>query len=108
MEEFRVIWKIFGRKLASSISGNDFYPLLWLNVIIEPVFELLAEFTECDCDQPHTLPGVTCKGRFIRYHWNNTEKKCEEVIFGGCRETRNNFKTSEDCQWIAGVICADS
>ncbi|CAG9860975.1 unnamed protein product [Phyllotreta striolata] len=63
------------------------------------------EFNVKDCLLPHTEPGVACKAYIIRYHWNQTMGKCEKVTYGGCRATRNNFFTMEDCQKIAQPLC---
>lgn len=61
--------------------------------------------TFLDCNQPHTLSGANCHAYLIRYHWNNALQRCEKVIYGGCRETQNNFESLEDCDDIARPIC---
>ncbi|XP_043078549.1 podocalyxin-like protein 2 [Puntigrus tetrazona] len=38
-----------------------------------------------------------CRGAFPRWHFNPVTKKCENFIFGGCRENRNNFLSLEEC-----------
>ncbi|KAJ8984321.1 hypothetical protein NQ317_012540 [Molorchus minor] len=60
-------------------------------------FIIIREDKEIHCGQPHTQPGPMCLAYIIRYHWNNSAQKCEKIVYGGCRETRNNFKTLEDC-----------
>ncbi|XP_026053086.1 podocalyxin-like protein 2 [Carassius auratus] len=38
-----------------------------------------------------------CRGALPRWHFNPVTKKCENFIFGGCRENRNNFLSLEEC-----------
>uniref|UniRef100_A0A8C2PV73 BPTI/Kunitz inhibitor domain-containing protein n=2 Tax=Cyprinus carpio TaxID=7962 RepID=A0A8C2PV73_CYPCA len=38
-----------------------------------------------------------CRGAIPRWHFNPITKKCENFIFGGCRENRNNFVSLEEC-----------
>uniref|UniRef100_A0A672RTK5 BPTI/Kunitz inhibitor domain-containing protein n=1 Tax=Sinocyclocheilus grahami TaxID=75366 RepID=A0A672RTK5_SINGR len=38
-----------------------------------------------------------CRGAIPRWHFNPVTKKCENFIFGGCRENRNNFRSLEEC-----------
>uniref|UniRef100_A0A671PZ55 BPTI/Kunitz inhibitor domain-containing protein n=1 Tax=Sinocyclocheilus anshuiensis TaxID=1608454 RepID=A0A671PZ55_9TELE len=38
-----------------------------------------------------------CRGALPRWHFNPITKKCENFIFGGCRENRNNFLSLEEC-----------
>ncbi|XP_076260402.1 kappaPI-actitoxin-Avd3b-like [Rhynchophorus ferrugineus] len=63
-------------------------------------------FSASDCLAPHTEGDIDCKAYILRYHWNDATKQCEEVIWGGCRPTNNNFQTLEDCEETAGPICA--
>lgn len=62
-------------------------------------------FSLLDCNQPHTLPGAECYAKIPKYHWNNEVQVCVEVIFGGCRETKNNFNTLEECENTAKPVC---
>ncbi|XP_030759497.1 kappaPI-actitoxin-Avd3a-like [Sitophilus oryzae] len=64
-----------------------------------------GSFSKSDCDLPHTEPGPQCKARIPRFWWNNTSKACQGVIYGGCRATKNNFETLEQCIAIAGLTC---
>ncbi|CAG9762269.1 unnamed protein product [Ceutorhynchus assimilis] len=66
-----------------------------------------AEFTLEDCDKPHTWGPVNCNAYFEIYHWNNTLKKCEKAIYGGCRATNNNFKTLKECERVATRVCIE-
>ncbi len=38
-----------------------------------------------------------CRGALPRWHFNPITKKCENFIFGGCKENRNNFLSLEEC-----------
>ncbi|XP_026121255.1 podocalyxin-like protein 2 isoform X1 [Carassius auratus] len=38
-----------------------------------------------------------CRGAIPRWHFNPVTKKCENFIFGGCRENHNNFLSLEEC-----------
>uniref|UniRef100_A0A8C1YAB8 BPTI/Kunitz inhibitor domain-containing protein n=1 Tax=Cyprinus carpio TaxID=7962 RepID=A0A8C1YAB8_CYPCA len=38
-----------------------------------------------------------CRMALPRWHFNPVTKKCENFIFGGCRENRNNFLSLEEC-----------
>uniref|UniRef100_A0A3Q3W2D6 Uncharacterized protein n=1 Tax=Mola mola TaxID=94237 RepID=A0A3Q3W2D6_MOLML len=38
-----------------------------------------------------------CRGSFPRWHYNAASKKCEEFIFGGCRENLNNYLNKDEC-----------
>lgn len=58
-----------------------------------------------DCNLPHTLPDAECYARQDRYHWNNEVHVCVKVIYGGCRATKNNFKSLEECEKIARPVC---
>ncbi|KAL0161399.1 hypothetical protein M9458_045124, partial [Cirrhinus mrigala] len=38
-----------------------------------------------------------CRGALPRWHFNPVTKKCENFVFGGCKENRNNFLSLEEC-----------
>lgn len=40
-----------------------------------------------------------CRGSFPRWHYNAASQKCEQFIFGGCRENRNNYLLEEECKF---------
>lgn len=61
-----------------------------------------------DCDLPHVVPGPQCLAYFVVYHWNNTVNECNEVLYGGCRATKNNFQTLEKCEETAKHICTSN
>ncbi|CAH1108930.1 unnamed protein product [Psylliodes chrysocephalus] len=63
-----------------------------------------VNFDKHDCFKPHTA-GFECKALAIRYHWNHELAKCEQVAYGGCGATNNNFETLESCEKIAGGVC---
>ncbi|KAM9571092.1 uncharacterized protein ACWYII_046454 isoform 5-T5 [Salvelinus alpinus] len=38
-----------------------------------------------------------CRGSFPRWHYNAASEKCEEFLFGGCRENLNNYLSLQEC-----------
>lgn len=38
-----------------------------------------------------------CRGSFPRWHYNGASEKCEEFIFGGCKENLNNYLSVDEC-----------
>lgn len=38
-----------------------------------------------------------CRGAFPRWHYNAASEKCEQFMFGGCRENLNNYLTKDEC-----------
>lgn len=54
------------------------------------------------CELPHTEGNIQCRARKQRYHYNVDKGECEQVIYGGCHATGNNFETIEDCEKICG------
>ncbi|KAL1513990.1 hypothetical protein ABEB36_003321 [Hypothenemus hampei] len=65
-------------------------------------------FSQSDCNLPHTWGPVNCLAYIERYHWNNTVKKCEKIIYGGCRATKNNFASLQECESTANPVCVTS
>lgn len=59
---------------------------------------------ESICDLPHTRNegGYQCLAYIPRYHYSHTADKCQEVVYGGCGATANNFHTLEDCEKTCG------
>lgn len=51
------------------------------------------------------MPGAQCYAKIPKYWWNNKDQKCEEIEFGGCRDTNNNFWTLEECENTAKPVC---
>lgn len=49
-----------------------------------------------------------CRATFPRWHFNPATKKCENFIFGGCKENLNNFLSLEECakacQTVSGTL----
>ena len=52
------------------------------------------------------LPKVTgpCRAAFRRYYYNNSKKRCELFIYGGCQGNKNNFKTLGACKRTCGKL----
>jgi hypothetical protein len=40
----------------------------------------------------------SCNAAFIRYYFNNSTKKCETFIWGGCNDGVVPFETKEECE----------
>ncbi|KAI3367842.1 hypothetical protein L3Q82_026664 [Scortum barcoo] len=38
-----------------------------------------------------------CRGAFPRWHYNAASEKCEQFMFGGCRENLNNYLSMVEC-----------
>lgn len=38
-----------------------------------------------------------CRGSFPRWHYNAASSKCEEFIYGGCKENNNNYLSEQEC-----------
>jgi hypothetical protein len=51
----------------------------------------------CRQSQPSPPPGTTCRPSWYRYWFNETSRKCEGYVHGGCFEGRNMFYTVDDC-----------
>uniref|UniRef100_A0A3Q3VP30 Uncharacterized protein n=1 Tax=Mola mola TaxID=94237 RepID=A0A3Q3VP30_MOLML len=56
---------------------------------------LTPEQSEHHCMAPKKIGP--CRGSFPRWHYNAASKKCEEFIFGGCRENLNNYLNKDEC-----------
>ncbi|XP_060536197.1 kappaPI-actitoxin-Avd3d-like [Cylas formicarius] len=69
--------------------------------------QIFLAFAIDDCDKPHTTSTYNCYALLIRYHWNNTTNECEEVIYGGCGGSANNFNSLEECELTAKPICSN-
>ncbi|KIH48535.1 Kunitz/Bovine pancreatic trypsin inhibitor domain protein [Ancylostoma duodenale] len=48
------------------------------------------------CRGPAVSGKVACTASFIRYTYQKGQ--CEQIIYGGCGETSNNFETKEECE----------
>lgn len=59
------------------------------------VLVLTPEQSEHHCMAPKKVGP--CRGSFSRWHYNAASEKCEEFIFGGCRENRNNYLSKDEC-----------
>ncbi|XP_073793171.1 podocalyxin-like protein 2 [Danio rerio] len=49
-----------------------------------------------------------CRGAIPRWHFNPVTKKCENFIFGGCKENHNNFLTLEECSKACHTVLDSS
>lgn len=59
------------------------------------VLVLTPEQSEHHCMAPKKVGP--CRGSFPRWHYNAASKKCEEFMFGGCRENLNNYLSKDEC-----------
>lgn len=59
------------------------------------VLVLTPEQSEHHCMAPMKIGP--CRGSFPRWHYNAASEKCENFMFGGCRENRNNYLTMDEC-----------
>ncbi|XP_068607876.1 kunitz-type protease inhibitor 1a [Brachionichthys hirsutus] len=59
------------------------------------VLVLTPEQSEHHCMAP--MKVGPCRGSFPRWHYNAASEKCEQFIFGGCRENLNNYLTKDKC-----------
>ncbi|XP_050507315.1 uncharacterized protein LOC126884973 [Diabrotica virgifera virgifera] len=66
-----------------------------------------GKFTEHDCFLITYIPP--CNGTSVNdfiWRWETQSKKCVRVHSKlGCSMTKNNFRSSEDCESIAGRVC---
>ncbi|XP_028251987.1 kunitz-type protease inhibitor 1a [Parambassis ranga] len=59
------------------------------------VLVLTPEQSEHHCMAPKKIGP--CRGSFPRWHYNAASERCEEFIFGGCRENLNNYLSKDEC-----------
>ncbi|XP_056250466.1 kunitz-type protease inhibitor 1a [Seriola aureovittata] len=59
------------------------------------VLVLTPEQSEHHCMAPKKVGP--CRGSFPRWHYNAASEKCEEFMFGGCRENLNNYLSKDEC-----------
>ncbi|XP_077588117.1 kunitz-type protease inhibitor 1a [Stigmatopora nigra] len=59
------------------------------------VLVLTPEQSEHHCMAPQKVGP--CRGAFPRWHYNGASEKCEEFVFGGCRENLNNYLSKAEC-----------
>ncbi|XP_054653594.1 kunitz-type protease inhibitor 1a [Dunckerocampus dactyliophorus] len=59
------------------------------------VLVLTPEQSEHHCMAPKKIGP--CRGAFPRWHYNAASEKCEDFIFGGCRENLNNYLSKDEC-----------
>ena len=51
--------------------------------------------------------GIACAAYIPKFYYNETSKKCEEYVYGGCGATLNNFDTKEECDKAAETYCLE-
>ncbi|KAF7657071.1 hypothetical protein LDENG_00032250 [Lucifuga dentata] len=59
------------------------------------ILVLTPEQSEDHCMSP--MKVGPCRGSFPRWHYNAASEKCEQFIFGGCRENLNNYLSFQEC-----------
>ncbi|XP_065119801.1 kunitz-type protease inhibitor 1b [Paramisgurnus dabryanus] len=59
------------------------------------VLVLTPEQSEHHCLIPKKVGP--CRGSFLRWHYNAASSSCEEFIFGGCKQNRNNYLSEKEC-----------
>ncbi|XP_061700571.1 kunitz-type protease inhibitor 1a [Syngnathoides biaculeatus] len=59
------------------------------------VLVLTPEQSEHHCMAPKKIGP--CRGAFPRWHYNAASERCEEFVFGGCRENLNNYLSKDEC-----------
>lgn len=60
--------------------------------------DFFGKFAENICDLPHTGENGGCRAMLPRFSFNKETKKCEQIFYGGCGATANNFRKLLDCQ----------
>ncbi|XP_050508373.1 trypsin inhibitor-like isoform X3 [Diabrotica virgifera virgifera] len=62
-------------------------------------------FTESDCTAPvHSGPRV-CLAHFPVWRYDIYSRFCVPDIYGGCRATKNNFDSREECEAVTKAVC---
>ncbi|XP_061897966.1 kunitz-type protease inhibitor 1a [Entelurus aequoreus] len=59
------------------------------------VLVLTPEQSEHHCMAPKKIGP--CRGAFPRWHYNAASERCEQFVFGGCRENLNNYLSKDEC-----------
>ncbi|KAG5859991.1 Pancreatic trypsin inhibitor, partial [Gonioctena quinquepunctata] len=57
------------------------------------------------CAKDTELGDYRCEALIWRYKWSEQDQDCLKAVYGGCRATKNNFETKEECLKVAGPIC---
>ncbi|XP_056631093.1 kappaPI-actitoxin-Avd3c-like [Diorhabda sublineata] len=59
-----------------------------------------------DCRLPiEEESDYKCRALHPRYKWSVSDNDCVDAFYGGCRPTRNNFVTKEECLKVAKPVC---
>ncbi|KAF6731617.1 Kunitz-type protease inhibitor 1 [Oryzias melastigma] len=66
------------------------------------VLVLTPEESEHHCKAPKKIGP--CRGSFPRWHFNAASQKCENFLFGGCRENLNNYLTEKECNTTCSIL----
>jgi len=56
---------------------------------------VLSHFPLGNCLTPKK--AGPCKGAFPRWHYNAASSKCENFVFGGCKDNNNNYLSEQEC-----------
>ncbi|XP_057661987.1 kappaPI-actitoxin-Avd3c-like isoform X2 [Diorhabda carinulata] len=63
-------------------------------------------FQAQDCSLPiEEESDYKCRALHPRYKWSVSDNDCVDAFYGGCRPTRNNFVTKEECLKVAKPVC---
>uniref|UniRef100_A0A914Y7K8 BPTI/Kunitz inhibitor domain-containing protein n=1 Tax=Panagrolaimus superbus TaxID=310955 RepID=A0A914Y7K8_9BILA len=54
----------------------------------------------------HPRDDGSCGGQFVRWLWNNENRKCESFAYTGCGGNGNNFASMEECLSICHIEVA--
>lgn len=82
--------------IISKVAQGNFYRLnstkTWKIVLL---YRICISDTQCSEKAGDTGP---CRGYFEQYTYNSTVNKCQLFVYGGCKGSKNRFKTQSDCQ----------
>ncbi|KAF7280857.1 hypothetical protein GWI33_005457 [Rhynchophorus ferrugineus] len=84
--------------------------LFWIcgSVWIEALPDISAgssNYDIIDCYMPTELGIMRCRGLAFVFRWDNNSKKCVLDGYGGCKTTKNNFRSKNECERVARPVC---
>ncbi|KAG5887637.1 hypothetical protein JTB14_030907 [Gonioctena quinquepunctata] len=62
-------------------------------------------FQKRDCSKDTQEGPFYCMALFWRYKWSDQVQDCVKEVYGGCHETKNNFRTIGECREVAVPVC---